>query len=278
MWSIGIYTGASPFQLQPPHRNVNPVLTHASVTDIPAEFVADPFMVCRNGGWFMFFEVMNRETGKGEIGLATSDDGFDWTYRQVVLNEPYHLSYPYVFKYQDEYYMAPETLDAAAVCLYKADEFPIRWSLVARLIEGSYADPSILRFGNLWWMFVCSTPYQHDVLRLYFAANLTGPWQEHPDSPIIKGDKCRARPAGRILELNDRAVRFAQDCMPQYGTRVRAFEVSELTASRYVEVENNRSPILKPAGGGWNALGMHHVDAHRQPGGEWLACVDGFSS
>ena len=28
-------------------------------------------------------------------------------------------------------------------------------------------------------------------------------------------------------------------------------------------------------GNGWNAAGMHHVDAHQQPDGKWLACVDG---
>jgi hypothetical protein len=37
---------------------------------------------------------------EGEIGLATSEDGLKWDYKQVVLNEPFHLSYPYVFEWQ----------------------------------------------------------------------------------------------------------------------------------------------------------------------------------
>lgn len=275
MWSIGIYTGDSPFHLQPPAVKPNPVLTCADVFDIPAEFVADPFMVQHGGRWHMFFEVMNGETRRGEIGLATSDDGFSWTYEQIVLNEPFHLSYPYVFAWQGEHYMIPETLGASAACLYKADDFPARWSMQARLVEGAHADPSILRFNDLWWLFVCSTPYGHDVLRLYFARDLEGPWKEHPRSPILRGDKCRARPAGRVLQLDHRLVRFAQDCAPDYGTAVRAFEISELTRDRYTEVEHERSPILSPSGQGWNAMGMHHVDAHRQDDRRWIACVDG---
>jgi hypothetical protein len=235
-------------------------------------------MLNHQGTWHMFFEVMNAESQRGAIGLATSNDGFAWTYQKIVLDEPFHLSYPYVFEWHDEHYMIPETLDAGAVCLYKAEDFPFHWSCVARLIEGQFADPSIFRFTDLWWLFVCSTPYQHDTLRLYFAAEFIGPWTEHPKSPIISGDKCRARPAGRVLELNNRVIRFAQDCGRQYGHSVRAFEISDLSRNGYLEVENARTPILTASGKGWNASGMHHIDAHKLRDGKWLACVDGLSS
>ena len=43
MWSIGIYTGDSPFQLRAPANKPNPVLSQTDVTDVSAEFVADPF-------------------------------------------------------------------------------------------------------------------------------------------------------------------------------------------------------------------------------------------
>lgn len=272
MWSIGIYTGSSPYDLSSFAHVSNPVLTAASVTDISAAFVADPFMLRGH----MFFEVMRNDRPVGEIGVASTENGFEWTYKQIVLREEFHLSYPYVFEWENTVYMIPETLVANAVCLYQADEFPLRWSLKARLIEGQYADPSIVRFNDLWWLFVCSTPYQHDTLRLYFSEELTGPWREHPRSPLIRADMSRARPAGRVLTLSDKLIRFAQDCVPQYGSRVRAFDVLELTTTSYVEVENAASPVLQPTGSGWNARGMHHVDAHQQSDGSWLACVDGF--
>ncbi|HEY0729749.1 MAG TPA: hypothetical protein VGD38_16825, partial [Pyrinomonadaceae bacterium] len=85
-----------------------PTLSKQNVTDVPTTFVADPFMI-HDGSWHMFFEVL-LTSDKGEIGLATSDNGLDWTYQQIVLREEFHLSYPYVFKWQDTYYMIPETL------------------------------------------------------------------------------------------------------------------------------------------------------------------------
>ena len=274
MWSIGIYTGPSPFELSPAAQISNPVLTYADVTDVPAAFVADPFLI-RANQWFMFFEVLRNDSPIGEIGLASSENGFEWDYRQIILREDFHLSYPYVFEWRTSYYMIPETLGASAVCLYEADEFPLCWSRKARLIEGQYADPSIFRFDDLWWLFVCSTPYQHDTLRLYFAENLTGPWREHPQSPIVRGDMRRARPAGRVVNQGNHLIRFAQDCLPRYGSRVRAFHILELTTTKYEEVENSASPVLQASGSGWNALGMHHVDAHPQSDGAWFACVDG---
>ena len=274
MWSISIYNGASPFELKPAHDG--PVLGSADVTDVPADFVADPFLLHRDNTWHMFFEVMNSETKRGEIGLARSHDALAWSYEVIVLKEPFHLSYPYIFEWEDELYMIPETLGSGAVCLYKAIDFPFRWSRKARLIEGRFADPSIFRCQDCWWMFACSTPYEHDTLVLYYASELTGPWTQHPKSPLIRTDKRRARPAGRILNVNNRLFRFAQDCVPQYGSSVRAFEVTDLTTTSYAEVELNSSPILKASGEGWNAMGMHHIDAHEQFKGTWLACVDGL--
>lgn len=275
-WSIGIYTGQSPFRLIPAPGIENPVLSCSDVTDVPAKFLADPFMVRRDGIWYMFFEVLNKETDKGEIGFATSDNGFDWTYQQIVLAEPFHLSYPYIFEYDDEFYMVPETLQAAAVCLYKAKDFPRRWCHVGRLVKGSCADPSILYFEHRWWMFACSTPYQHDTVRLYFADSLMGPWIEHPASPIVQGNKRNARPGGRVLVLNDKIIRFTQDCIPTYGIQLRAFEISELTTGSYAEKENQQSPILCASGNGWNSLGMHHIDPHLLADCQWIACVDGL--
>lgn len=276
MWSISIYKGISPFDLKP--INGIPVLTKDSVTDIPAAFVADPFMLHDDHTRYMFFEVMNAETKRGEIGLARSDKGLNWSYERIVLKEPFHLSYPHVFKVEDKYFMLPEMLKSGAVCLYKADDFPVRWSCSTKLIEGLFADPTIFRFNNFWWLFACSPPYQHDTLRLYFAPELNGPWTEHPRSPIVRGDKRRARPAGRVIEFNKRLFRFAQDCVPQYGSSVRAFEILELTPNSYIEVETGFNPILKASGIGWNAAGMHHLDAHKQPDGTWLASVDGAAN
>src|SRR5258708_6677101 len=208
VWSIGIYTGSSPFDLSSAPGVANPVLAAADVSDVPAGFVADPFMLRCGDTWHMFFEVFNKETFKGEIGLATSTNGSHWTYQRIVLAEPYHLSYPYVFEWQGEHYLVPETLAPKSIRLYRATSFPNEWTWASNLVSGEFADPSLFRFADRWWLLACSTPQEHDTLRLFFADELPGPWFEHPSSPIVAGDNRKARPGGRVLVLGDRIIRF----------------------------------------------------------------------
>jgi hypothetical protein len=279
-WSIGIYTGATPWQIVPADHIINPVLTRSDVTDRQASFVADPFMLRVDGIWYMFFEVMNSKTGKGEIALATSADGFTWQYQKIVLVEPFHLSYPYVFTWDDDYYMIPESWKAGAVRLYRATDFPTQWTWVATLLELPYiADSSVFYAGGRWWMFAeTGADLSFDTLRLYCSQALTGPWVEHPQSPVIRSNPHIARPAGRLLVEGNRIIRFAQDCAPKYGLKVFAFEVIELTPELYAERPLVSGAILGGTGTGWNSHGMHHIDAHRLENARWIACVDGWRS
>lgn len=278
-WSIGIYVGTSPFDFHPPENVNNPVLTCEAVSDVPADFVADPFMLKVNHTWYMFFEVMNRQTDRGEIGLAISENGMTWTYQQIVLVEPFHLSYPYVFEWMNDCYMIPETSAVDSVRLYKASQFPLEWSYVGTLVSGlRFADSSVVHHAGKWWLFTeTSRQMKFDTLRLYHADDLTGPWCEHPKSPIIEGNPSFARPAGRIVASRNRLIRYAQDCDPVYGTKVRACEIHELTTGSYREHEAEGSPILSGNGTGWNRDGMHHIDPHRLEDGRWIACVDGWT-
>jgi hypothetical protein len=276
-WSIGIYEGPSPTQLSPRAGAGTPVLTRGDVTDVEAAFVADPFMIEAGDGWHMFFEVYNRRTRKGEIAHAASADGVTWAYRGVVLAEPFHMSYPYVFEHGGDYYMIPESRKAHSVRLYRACEFPGRWVFVGTLLQGmSYADPTPFFHDGRWWLFTETGAHlKHDVLRLHYADDLLGPWVEHPASPVVADDPHIARPAGRVVLDGGRIIRYAQDCFPEYGARVRAFEVTTLTTERYAERELGADAVLDGSGEGWNAAGMHHVDPHRLPDGRWVACVDG---
>lgn len=280
VYSIGIYTGPSPLVLAPPNGRVrNPVLTRESITDHLATSVADPFMLRVDGTWYMFFEVVSWRPGskKGEIGYATSADGFSWKYQGVVLAEPFHLSYPYVFQHRSRHYLIPESAEAGAVRLYRGAPFPTRWEWVADLVTGpDHRDNCIFERDGSWWMLT-HTNERLGTLRLYHAPELTGPWIEHPRSPVVSADRRIARPAGRVIATGGRLLRFAQDCRATYGESVAAFEITRLTPEEYEEVEVGSNPILTGEGQRWN-LGMHHVDPHQLDDGSWIACVDGWNT
>jgi hypothetical protein len=273
-WSIGILWGPTPLALSAAARVRNPVLTAAAVTDVPARFVADPFLVQHGGRWLLFFEIMPQDSREGVIGLAESSDALTWSYRGVVLREPFHLSYPHVFAWRGEYYMTPETLEPAQIRLYRAIRFPDRWEHVADLVPGQHADPTVFQAGDAWWMFSCAPPNDHSTLRLYRSDSPMGPWVEHPRSPIITNDKRIARPAGRVIAWDGDHLRFTQDCEAYYGVRVRAFRIRQLTGTEYQEEAASSDPVVGPGHEEWNRWSMHHVDAHPFAGGGWIAAVD----
>lgn len=272
IFSIGIFIGTSYINLRPSSNIKNPVLTAQDITDVPAVYVADPFMIKRGSTWYMFFEILNYNSRKGEIALAISDDGVSWKYDKIILKEPYHLSYPYIFHCDNVYYMVPESTGVDEVRLYKADDFPTKWSYVKTLIKGRYSDSSIFFYDQRWWLLAAKG---FDSLFLFFADNLMGSWSQHPESPLITGDPHIARPGGRVLVLNGKVIRFAQDDFPQYGLKVHALEITELTTEVYKE-KLIADSVLKPSGVGWNAKGMHHIDAHQIAENQWIACVDGW--
>jgi hypothetical protein len=277
VWEIGILAAGSPLRCGPDSPGTNPILTAADVTDVGAEFVADPFMISKSGVWYLFFETLRKDTGAGEIGLATSADLVRWQYQQIVLREPFHLSYPYVFEWEGSYYMIPETLGAGEIRLYKSLDFPFEWQCVGSLVQGPHADPSIFRHGGDWWIFACDTPSTHRSLRLYHAPDLEGPWIEHCASPIVRDDARNARPAGRVITFDGQLIRFAQDCSVEYGARVWAFAISHLDREAYDESPASIEPVIGAGTSGrWRTIRMHHIDIQPDSTGGWVACVDGW--
>jgi hypothetical protein len=276
-WSIGIYKmiyEKEGFKLFDYKTVKNPALTAKNLKDKKVRYVADPFIVSKNGTYYIFFEVLRNE--KGIIGLAVSKDCRKWEYKMTVLEEPFHLSYPFIVNWGGEYYMLPESYGTNSVRLYKALEFPFKWEFLKTLLENKdFADPTILLYQDKLWLFVSNASSVN--LYLYYADTLEGPWKEHPKSPIIKNDPTKARPAGNTICIGNRLIRIAQNDYPYYGNSIRAFEITKLNTQEYCEKELAESPLLKASGQGWNKDGMHHLSVCRLGENEWIVAVDGKS-
>jgi len=271
-WTIGFYSGSSPFNLSSPGGIKNPVLTASVVTDLNVDIVAHPFMVVTDSSYFVFFTAKDGKTDKGGIGLAESKNGKDWKYRQIVIHESFVLAYPYVFKWKNDYFMIPEAHTETSVRLYRATHFPDKWKYEGDLLSGEkFISSTVVHYKNMWWMF--TAPGGNESLRLFYANDLKGQWTEHPQSPIVKKNLDIARPGGRPLIIDGTLYRLGQDCDPTYGNQVHAFEITEITTSTYKE-KMIETPLVKATGTGWNSDAMHHVDAQQVGKNKWVAVVD----
>ncbi|WP_142317512.1 glucosamine inositolphosphorylceramide transferase family protein [Bacillus sp. AFS002410] len=272
IWSIKVFKSDT-FLIKPISRKIlgRPTLEASDVTDVHAEFVADPFIIKNNSTFYMFFEVLNKATRKGVISLATSNDGEQWDYKKVILKKEYHLSYPYVFKFNDNFYMIPETNEANGVFLYKSKNFPYDWEVVKKLIDGKYLDPSIFQYNNKWWLLVAKCGGLH----LFYSEHLLGEWKEHLKSPIIEGNNIITRPGGRVIINNEEIYRYAQDGEASYGSAVRIIKINKLTELDYEEEEISVVLNGTKREHDWNTEGMHNIDQLKISKNQWLLAVDG---
>jgi hypothetical protein len=269
-WSIGLYRGTSPLDLEP--AGPNPVL-RARDLGIDATFVADPFLLRRDGRLFLFFEAWRSGSEQGDIAWAERDRSGAFRYSGIALDEPFHLSYPFVFEHGGDVFMIPESRRRRDVRLYAARTFPGRFELRRVLLSGArYADTSLLRWQGRFYLF---TSTDNGTLELFHADALEGPYERHPRSPLVSRDASAARPGGRPVVWQGRILRFAQCDRPVYGVSVRAFEVTELSPCCYGERPAGRDPLLAGSGSGWNASGMHHLDPLPDAHGV-LAVADGW--
>lgn len=275
-WTIGIYRSDNPFHFNALQGWINPLFRAENVTDVPAKFVADPFLIKEDKTYNLFFEVYNNDTKQGDLAVATSTNTWTWKYEKLIVDEPFHLSYPYVFKSEGEYYLIPESFEDNSIRLYKADEFPTEWSYVKTLVDGrDYVDNSIVFFNGKWWLF--SSVTSNDTLYLHYADSLTGPWTEHPQSPIVTNDVHKARPSGRLLIYEGKLYRFTMDIDPPVGThQVMAYEITDITPTSYSERLAQDAPVVMPSGSGWNGQAMHQLDPVQVDSDSWIASVDGF--
>ncbi|KAJ6835471.1 glycosyltransferase family protein 64 protein C5 [Iris pallida] len=298
-WSIGVFYGDSPFTLAPIERQTpdkawrnesaawpvaNPVVTCASASNAgyPSNFVADPFLYIQGDTFYLFFETKNSITLKGEIGVAVSKDkGATWQHLGIVLDEKWHLSYPYVFSYQDQIYMMPEGNKKGELRLYHATDFPLKWKLEKVLLKKPLIDSFIIDYQGYYWLFGSDFSAfgakKNGELEIWYSSSPLGPWKSHKMNPVHNADKSLgARNAGRPFMYNGHLYRTGQDCGETYGRRIRAFKVTVLTTDKYEEVEVPLG-IEEPKKGrnAWNGARYHHLDAQQLPSGEWIGVVDG---
>jgi hypothetical protein len=233
---------------------------------------ADPFALERNGRYYVFFEELPYAVGKGHISMLEIGPDGRWSQPVPVLERDYHLSYPFLLELEGTLYMIPETAQNATVEIYRCVEFPLRWRLERKLLDGvRCVDATFHRTPERWWMFANAAPGQsrvfEDELHLYHAERIFGEWQPHRRNPVKSDARC-ARPAGQLYLRDGELFRPSQVCVPRYGAGLSINRVERLTPDEYVERQVQRILPAEQQG----ILGVHTVNRAGA-----LTVVDGFA-
>lgn len=202
---------------------------------------ADPCPVeAEDGRRFVFFEELRFDSAKATIRVIEIDPGRGAGKPVPVLERPYHLSYPQVFRWQGQYYMVPESSENRTVTLFRCVSFPDRWIEERDLLkEIDAVDPTLAEVNGRWWLFANVAPYgagNRDELHLFHAPSPLGPFTPHAKNPV-KSDCRSARPAGPLFRREGVLYRPAQNCAGGYGTSIVLHRIDLLTPEEYHETQ-----------------------------------------
>ena len=166
----------------------------------------------------------------------------------MVLEKDYHLSYPFIFEWNNKYYMVPESRANKTIDLYECVEFPDKWNFKQHLMENiSAVDTTLIHYANKWWLFTAIAENEAAApnveLFLYYSDDLFGgEWNAHPLNPIISDVKS-ARPAGKLFIKDGKLFRPSQDCSTTYGY---CFDLNEIEVLSETEYREKKTFSIKP--------------------------------
>jgi len=229
-WNIGVIAQPIHSFLQPEH--FSNLVVDTAVLPNDTTFFADSFGRPEKDGTWIYFEAFDYRTNLGNISRLR----YPWQVgaaAEVVMNFPFHLSYPYLF----DKYCLPESAAVNQIALYDLDQAqpqkPAPAALLGLEIPG--VDSTIIEYEGLYWLFYTRKDRDPDLnLYLAYAEQLAGPWNQHPQNPI-KTDVRSARPAGTPFWHNKRWYRPAQNFSQGYGSGIVINEILTLSPTVYAE-------------------------------------------
>lgn len=213
------------------------------------KFWADPFVIIKNGRYFIFVEEFLYSKNKGHISFLELNEKGELLKCQKIIEKPYHMSYPFTFFSGGNYYMIPESGGNRTIDLYKCVSFPGEWVFVKTIMnEINAVDSTLFYYSNKYWLFtvidkIDSALDSSPELYLFVTDDLfTDKWTSHPFNPVVS-DVRTARPAGKIFIHEGKIYRPSQDCSGRYGN---AFSLNQILTLNEAEYEEKQILRVEP--------------------------------
>ncbi len=191
-------------------------------------WAADPFVFEYADKTYIFAELYDYVKCKGCLGYYELTGSFPkW---KKIIEEEYHLSYPYIFEANEEIFIIPESGANKDLTVYRAITFPDKWEKICVLRSGiQYGDTTPFEWDDHKYALT------YDVGTTEYKLILLDLESEGKDREISCANiNCR-RPAGAVFFAEDKWIRPAQDCENGYGKGLCFYEFHMNEQGEYLE-------------------------------------------
>lgn len=235
------------------YRNIGENTIYKQFPNPKGEFCADPIPFTYKGRNYIFCEQFKKNIKKGCIGYFEIINNKPVN-KGIILERPYHLSYPCVFEYNNTIYMIPETSENKTVELYEAIDFPKKWKYIRTLLSGhDYVDTTVLIESHKPFLVTYHTNEKKYVLEKY---DLDKNLESLKFSGSIEYFSNTGRGAGLYFKSNGLLIRPSQNCIHQYGQGMFLNRID--MESSYVETKVGEVTLSDVSVSGLNNIvGVH---------------------
>jgi glycosyltransferase involved in cell wall biosynthesis len=199
-------------------------------------FFADPFLLWQDDiNYYLLAEEFIFWEGKGKIAFLTVDKkSFSLKEKQTIIEEPYHLSYPFCEE-------GGKTVLVESCAADKSYEYHLsedrRSVLKKKLVSNvGLIDQTRLKKDGIEWLFATDVKSPLSQLNIFYRYKPSKCFIPLDGNPV-KNDIRTARPAGRFFLYGDKLIRPVQDSENRYGYCIRLMEVLNLDMQGLVEQE-----------------------------------------
>lgn len=200
-------------------------------------WLADPFLFEKGGKDYVFYEAFDLIERKGKIGYSIIGGETSQLSIHIVLDEPYHLSFPNIFEYEGEIYMMPETCGDYTIKLFKAISFPDRWEEYEVILSDIYACDTIVIQNNNQKYLLASEMYREQTPNGNYIScwvknvcyKLNNNLKVEKEGILVAEGDCGIRNAGKAFMHEGKLYRVGQNCPNKlYGKGLVLFEIESL--------------------------------------------------
>lgn len=188
---------------------------------------ADPFLYEYKGVTYLFYEQYDRKNKKGRIVYRILQENMTVSRAQVAIEENYHMSFPFIFSFDGEIYMIPETSNAAALYVYRAKQFPQSWERYKRLLTITSVDTIMVKVTKDELILHTSVGDSCSVENYLIRLN---PMFEVVEKRKIKSESDYGnRNGGALIKRADNVYRVGQDCSNgDYGKGLLIYKSNDI--------------------------------------------------
>ena len=200
---------------------------------------ADPYVIKKENFHYIFFEDYSLKKEKGAVSCIRVDKKNRTKYFKEIIEENFHLSFPFIFKYNKNYFMIPESEKNNSLRLYKCIKFPDKWRFVKKIIKNvNCVDSVVFKWGKKWILLTsqAENEFLHNKLFAYTSKNpISSNWKKLNSNPVVESN-IFGRNAGLIQESKRQIYRISQAYLPgNYGAFISINKILNIFKNKYYE-------------------------------------------